>query len=238
MKVLMKKTLVLVAAVLGVALFVSGCGPQVNRVDAPTTSMEQSQASSSRHSSAFTNEAESRAASYEHMVEIDAKTRSALMEELPAVTTVEEANELIGSEGKKTGENWYKSPYDPPAVVSTMTEYTWFMGDGTLLTGAFTVYEVGGQDYRTFDTYYPSDEIEDKATFANLDEIRERLDSAEGLRYDQLVELLGGVEGLRETTSTVENTTYFWVDDSYACLWCDVDANGMCEPTSLWVEGQ
>lgn len=158
--------------------------------------------------------------------ELDYTEVSDLMGRLASADTVEQANALIGSEGEQQGE-------PDESSISTTTTYRWELPGDIGIDGRYTVYSEGyGGDSATYSVSYWPSKVGDRADFSRWDEIKAALRSDEGLSYDGMVELLGGVEGLRKQVSTKGETTYNWYNEDGNYLFTMVDSDGMCGTTS------
>lgn len=157
-----------------------------------------------------------------------------LMDQLGEADTVEQANTIIGFEGEKGEESqsesenlglWYK------------TEYLWDLGDGTKIAGEFTEYpsepenndltyvnnmKVYAPHRATYTAYFKEANLRDRADFSQADEIKAKINSDEGLTYDQLVELVGGVPGVKETVSTLSSSDGAYYP-SFRYEWCNTE---------------
>ena len=151
---------------------------------------------------------------------------SDLMGRLVSAVTVEEANAIIGSEGVQRDE-------PDTSGQSTTYYYEWALPGGIGIDGTYYDYPEGeGTDSATYSVSYRSGKVKDKADFSKWDEIKTALGSKEGLSYDGMVEMLGGVEGLRSKVSTRGEVTYDWYDEDGGYLFTMVDPDGMCGTTS------
>lgn len=127
-----------------------------------------------------------------------------LMDQLTAKTTLEQANEIIGTEGELVTES------------DTAATYTWPVDDDTSIEGILM--SSGGA---TFSADYPTKLVADRADFSNWSEI-ESLQKVGTLTYDQLVDLLGGVSGLKDEIR-LGACTYQWYDADGGYLFAQVD---------------
>ena len=74
-----------------------------------------------------------------------------------------------------------------------------------------------------------------RSDFSRWSEIKPKLNSAEGLTYDQLVEYLGGVPGLRvKVGAGTSDDMYLWVNEDDGELRAYVDDEGECTMLSGW----
>lgn len=135
-----------------------------------------------------------------------------LMDQLLTAKTPEEANEIIGSEGElvETTEN------PASAVTVTETVYKWDLGDDVTIEGEFTTNDGEGDSYRdsefaTYEIDFPSSRLSESqlADFANWSEIKAQHEAGT-LDYAGLVELLGGVPGIKKEVSTKDSYEYYW----------------------------
>lgn len=127
-----------------------------------------------------------------------------LLNQLTAQTTLEQANEIIGSEGELIAES------------DSASTYVWIIDDDTSIEG---ILMSGGSANYSAD--YPTKLVADRADFSKWDEI-EAQQKAGSLTYDQLVELVGGVPGLKDEIRSGA-CTYQWYDADGGYLFAQVD---------------
>lgn len=154
-----------------------------------------------------------------------------LVDQLASAITPEQANELIGFEGEKTDERQYR----PDSEV--FTDYVWDMGDDIVINGHYVTHPaMDRDDYATYEADLPAELVRDRADFSRWSEIKPKLNSAEGLTYDQLVEYLGGVPGLKvKVGAGTSDDVYFWVNEDDGELRAYVDDEGECTMLSGWL---
>ena len=115
------------------------------------------------------------------------------MEKLNAEMTVEEINEVIGFEGTKKNE------------TDSYVVYEWDITDDTGINAQFhTKYNTA-----TISANYPSSMIKKTADFSKWKDIQAKIKTKESLKYDEFVEMVGGVEGvIKQITNS--STSYSW----------------------------
>lgn len=127
--------------------------------------------------------------------------------------TLEEVNQMIGSEGEKgsEGKGW--------------TTYEWKISDDTKFSATF---------YETSKTCeakitFKDDLIKnDKVDFSKYNEIKSALNKSETVTYDQVKEKFGGVDGTL-TSSGSSSKTYRWVNSKGGYLSASFSTNsGKC----------
>ncbi len=153
-----------------------------------------------------------------------------LVDQLASAVTPEQANELIGFEGEKTDE-WQDRPDS-----AVFTYYVWDMGDDIVVKGNYVTHPATDyDDYAKYEADFPAELVRDRADFSRWSEIKPKLNSAEGLTYDQLVEYLGGVPGLRvKVGAGTSDDMYLWVNEDDGELRAYVDDEGECTMLSGW----
>lgn len=129
------------------------------------------------------------------------------MSELSADMTVEQANEVIGSEGEMS------------SATDSSTLYVWDMGDECSIEGTFFT-----SGSARFDAEYPRKLVKDHADFSDWDNIKAQAEAGT-LTYDQLVDMLGGVPGLLDSVRN-GGYTYQWYNDDGGYLFAQTDEEG------------
>lgn len=129
------------------------------------------------------------------------------MSELTADMTIEQANEVIGSEGEMSSE------------TDSSTLYVWDMGDECSIEGTFFT-----SGSARFDAEYPRKLVKDHADFSDWDNIKAQAEAGT-LTYDQLVDMLGGVPGLLDSVRN-GGYTYQWYNDDGGYLFAQTDEEG------------
>lgn len=132
--------------------------------------------------------------------------------------TFEEINELMGFDGE------VKSESDANSTISWKL-YTWKLTDNTSIE--VRIFDETNSD--SISAYYPNDMIKNKKVdFSKSSEMKKKMNSKEGLKYDEVVEMLGGVEGtLDKKDSTTD--TYVWVNADGGSLTVRFSrSNGKC----------
>lgn len=132
------------------------------------------------------------------------------MDELIKAETPEEANRVIGSQGKKT--------VALSADIYDASAYNWDVGNEVSIEGTYISANGGPLDVKSppdvkYTVNFPASHVRDKADFSNWNEIKLRLNRDEGISYDDLVKLLGGVQGLKQKIETGDRVTYIWYDE-------------------------
>ncbi len=130
--------------------------------------------------------------------------------------TLEEVNEIIGFEGEYIG-----------------TEYEVYYWQLTEDTGVQVQFFDSGNC--RIDIDFKNKTIADKKNdFSKFSEIEEKLNSGEGLTYDEFVQIIGGVEGVLETKSS-SALGYTWINDEGGYLTAQFDSETLeCESASGW----
>lgn len=161
-----------------------------------------------------------------------------LMDQLAEADTVEQATAIIGFEGEK-GEESQSEEGD--SRTWSKAEYLWDLGDGTKIEGEFTAYpaepanndmiyvgdtKVYAPHRATYTAYFKGSNLRDHADFSQADTMKAKLNSDEGLTYDQLVELVGGVPGVKETVSTLSSSDGVYYP-SFRYEWSNIEGGSL-----------
>lgn len=139
-----------------------------------------------------------------------------LMGQLASAKTVEEADQVIGAQGEER-----------ESTVEGLSSYYWDLGNDTGIEGTF--FESGSSRY---DASYPTEMVGPRADFSRWEEIKTKTQSADGITYDEIVELVGGVPGLKDTVSG-DGVTYQWYDANGGYLFAQANSEtGKCGTVS------
>lgn len=130
------------------------------------------------------------------------------MDKLSLDDTLEEMNEIIGFEGTTTSAADAKNP-----------RYTWKLDDNSEIEASFSN-ELGKT--MSISASFSYKDVKNYADLSswNWDEIKSRVNSSEGMTYDDFVKALNGVEGVvsrKDSTST----QYRWYDKDGGYLMAD-----------------
>lgn len=130
-----------------------------------------------------------------------------------SLTTI---NSTIGLDGKQISESDYS------------TTYTWELSDDSSIDASISK----SDNKVTYKISYPTKAIGKRADFSKWDEIKSKLNSKEGLTYDEFVKLVGGVEGVL-TSKSSSSLTYHWYnkDGGYLFGYFNADTK-MCTMAS------
>lgn len=122
-------------------------------------------------------------------------------------STLEEINKIIGFEGTVKSESDANS-------TSKWKLYRWDLTDDTAIEAR--IYDE--TKYVYLEAIYPNKMIENsKVDFSKANEMKTKINEKDGLNYDQVVEMLGGVQGtLDKRDSTTD--TYVWRNDKGGSL--------------------
>lgn len=122
-------------------------------------------------------------------------------------TTLEEINNIMGFEGN------LESQADETSNLKWKL-YTWQLTDDTSIE--VRIYDDSDEVYIT--AYYPNDMIKNKKVdFSKADDMEKKINEAEGLTYEEVVKMVGGVEGTLEEKDA-STDTYTWVDSEGGSL--------------------
>lgn len=173
----MKKTIasiLVIIMLLAGLLLLTGCGEQDNK-NSETTTQESEQKS---EKSGKNNRV------YE------------LIEKLEPTNTIEEANEIVGTDATLTDEKYYIYEYD-------------FGGDYKI---TLKYYSATGKTADIKISYNKNDLKDSKVTLKNAADLKTKIQSGEKISYDDFKEAVGGVDGtLTEKTNYTKN--YVWVNE-------------------------
>ena len=129
------------------------------------------------------------------------------IKQLSVTATLEDINKTIGLDGEQS----YDSDYS--------TTYTWELSDDTDIEASISK----SDNKVTYKISYPTKAIGKRADFSKWDEIKSKLNSKEGLTYDEFVKLVGGVEGVLSGKSS-SSLTYNWYNKDGGYLFGYFDA--------------
>lgn len=119
------------------------------------------------------------------------------IKKISSTNTLEEMNKIIGFDG----ENSYES--------NTSTTYKWKLSEDTSIEATINK----ESKKATLKIWYPSKMITKYANFSKWDEIEKKYKSTSGITYDEIVKLVGNVEGTLSGKSDLQ-LTYNWYDEN------------------------
>ena len=138
---------------------------------------------------------------------------------LKVETTYEEINEIIGFEGDLASES-------KEGAVMAYKKYEWKLTDDTSIIVRLD--EFKGKTTAQISAEFPDKMIKnDKVDFSKVEELKTKINSTEGLYYDEFVKLVGGVEGTLDSVTTFSHK-YLWVNSNGGTLHATFDENGKC----------
>ena len=141
------------------------------------------------------------------------------IKKLSSDTTYEKVNEIIGFEGKLVDQS-------KEGAVSTYKKYEWELTDDTSITVRLD--EFKGKVTAQISSEFPNEMIKnDKVDFSKVDKLKEKINSSDGLTYEEFVEIVGGVEGTLYNVTTFSNK-YTWVNSEGKSLNATFNSNGKC----------
>ena len=105
-------------------------------------------------------------------------------------------------------------------------KYEWKLTDDTSIVVRLD--EFKGKTTAQISAEFPDKMIKnDKVDFSKVDELKTKINSTEGLYYDEFVKLVGGVEGTLDSVTTFSHK-YLWVNSNGGTLHATFDENGKC----------
>lgn len=124
------------------------------------------------------------------------------IKKIETTTTFEDVNKLLGFEGT------LKSESDANSTLS-YKKYRWDLTDDTAIE--VTIYDKDNS--ANIAAMYPSDMIKnEKVDFSKVNsEMKKKINEKDGMTYDQVVEMLGGVQGTLDK-KTDRDEAYVWVN--------------------------
>ena len=138
---------------------------------------------------------------------------------IKTVDTYEKLNELIGSEGELTGQSKEGS-------VLNYKKYKWELTDDTYIEA--TIDDNKGKITTSATANFPDSMIKnDKVDFSRTDEMKKKINADGGLTYDEVVELVGGVEGTLDSVDSFSHK-YIWVNSKGGTLHASFNNSGKC----------
>lgn len=142
------------------------------------------------------------------------------IEKLDPESSLEEMNRVVGSDAELASEK------DNTKV------YKWTLADDTTIEARFETYEHENSDNtRTFVTFsieYPENLASHDADLSRWPEIKEKMGEADGVTYDQFVEMVGGVDGTIEEKSQ-GSKKFYWFNQNGGYLSASFDNDsGKC----------
>lgn len=142
------------------------------------------------------------------------------IEQLDPESNLDDMNRLIGSDAELVSEK------DNTKI------YKWTLADDTTIEARFETYEHNNSDdARTFVTFsieYPENLVSHNADLSRWPEIKEKMGEADGVTYDQFVEMVGGVDGTIEEKSQ-GSKKFYWFDQNGGYLSASFDDDsGKC----------
>lgn len=133
--------------------------------------------------------------------------------------TYEKLNELIGFEGELTGQSKEGS-------VLNYKKYKWELTDDTYIEA--TIDDNKGKITTSATANFPDSMIKnDKVDFSRTDEMKKKINADGGLTYDEVVELVGGVEGTLDSVDSFSHK-YIWVNSKGGTLHASFNNSGKC----------
>lgn len=115
------------------------------------------------------------------------------IKKLSVTNTLEEINDTVGFNGEQTNESDYS------------TTYSWKLSDDSSIDASISK----SDNAVSYKIYYPTKAITKRADFSKWNDIKSKLNSKEGLYYDEFVKLVGNVEGVL-TSKSSSSLTYHW----------------------------
>ena len=130
------------------------------------------------------------------------------IKKIETTTTFEDVNKLLGFEGT------LKSQSDANSIYSWKL-YRWDLTDDT----AIEVIINEKDNSASIEAKYPTDMIRNgKVDFSKVNsEMKKKINEKDGMTYDQVVEMLGGVQGTLDKKDSSTNT-YVWANDQRGSL--------------------
>ena len=130
------------------------------------------------------------------------------IKKIETTTTFEDVNKLLGFEGT------LKSQSDANSTYSWKL-YRWDLTDDT----AIEVRINEKDNSASIEAKYPTDMIRNgKVDFSKVNsEMKKKINEKDGMTYDQVVEMLGGVQGTLDKKDSSTNT-YVWANDQRGSL--------------------
>ena len=116
-------------------------------------------------------------------------------------------NKIIGFDAEKKNESDISTSYSWELNKDSSIDANISKSDGTA----------------TIRIWYRTKDVTKRTDFSNWDEIKKRLNSSEGLYYDDFVKLMGGVEGVL-TEKSSSSLTYKWYNKEDGYLFAYFDA--------------
>jgi len=140
------------------------------------------------------------------------------IDKLDPNSSLEEMNNIIGQKAELATEK------------DNQKIYKWALADDTTIEARFTTYDNsdGPKTFVTFNINYPENLVAHDADLSHWEEIKSRMNSEEGITYDQIVELVGGTSGTMVEKSQ-DSKKYQWFDNAGHYLNASIDnETGKC----------
>lgn len=138
---------------------------------------------------------------------------------LKVENTYEEINEIIGFEGELKDQSKEGSS-------SQWKKYEWELTDDTSIVVRLD--EFKGKTTAQISAEFPDKMVKnDKVDFSRTDEMKKKINSTEGLTYEEVVEILGGVEGTLDAVDSFSHK-YLWVNSKGGTLHATFNNSGKC----------
>ena len=130
------------------------------------------------------------------------------IKKIETTTKFEDVNKLLGFEGT------LKSQSDANATYSWKL-YRWDLTDDTAIEVRIT----DKDNSASIEAKYPTDMIRNgKVDFSKVNsDMKKKVNEADGMNYDQVVEMLGGVQGTLDKKDS-STDTYVWANDQRGSL--------------------
>ena len=125
------------------------------------------------------------------------------IKKIETTTTFEDINKLLGFEGTLKSESDANATY-------TWKLYRWDLTDDTAIEVRIT----DKDNSASIEAKYPTDMIRNgKVDFSKVNsEMKKKINEADGMNYNQVVEMLGGVQGTLDKKDS-STDTYVWAND-------------------------
>ena len=138
---------------------------------------------------------------------------------LEVETTYEKINEIIGFEGELTDQS-------KEGDFLKWKKYEWQLTDDTSIVVRLD--EDTNKTTAQIFAEFPNDMIKNnKVDFSRTDEMKKKINSTEGLKYEEVVEILGGVEGTLDSVDSFSHE-YIWVNTDGGTLNASFNKDDKC----------
>ena len=133
--------------------------------------------------------------------------------------TYEKINELIGFEGELTGQSKEGS-------VLNYKKYKWELTEDTYIEA--TIDDNKGKITTSATANFPDSMIKnEKVDFSRTGEMKKKINAEGGLTYEEVVEIVGGVEGTLDSVDSFSRK-YIWVNSKGGTLHATFNNKGKC----------